>query len=424
MDVIIPYQPRHWATRLHDTHKRWIVLVLHRRAGKTVAVLNHLQRDALRIPDSRFAYIAPFYKQAKNIAWDLLKHYAQPVPGVQFNESELSVKYPNGSKLTLYGADNPDSLRGIALWGVAFDEYSQQPSNIFTEIIRPSLADHQGYAIWIGTPKGKNELYRLYEHGKTDDGWLSLLLTAEDTRLIPESELADARKLMSEDEYTQEFLCSFEASVKGAYYAKEIAQARKENRIKLVPYDPALKVHLVSDLGVGQAFATGFYQKSGGETRMIDYWEGSNTDGIPQAIKVFREKPYVYGKWFLPHDAEAHSIDTGKTRVQTAKELWPNIDIEIVSRLSVDDGISKGRLMFPRLWINEQKCEKWLDYISQYRQEWDDEKGMFKEKPLHDFTSHAGDIHRYAAVIEDQMTNEIYQAYKQPEWVPETSYFN
>jgi phage terminase large subunit len=424
MVVTIPYAPRQWADKLHNTNKRWVVLVLHRRAGKTVAVLNHLQRDALRIPNSRFAYIAPFYKQAKNIAWDLLKFYAQPIPNVQFNEAELSVKYPNGSKLTLYGADNPDSLRGIALWGVAFDEYSQQPSNIFTEIIRPALADHAGYAIWIGTPKGKNELYRLYEHGKTDDAWLSLLLTVEDTRLLPESELEDARKLMSEDEYAQEFLCSFDASIKGAYYAKELAQARKENRIKLVPYDPALKVHTVWDLGVGQALGIGFYQKSGGETRMIDYFEGSNSDGIPQAVKALQNKPYVYGKHFLPHDAEARSVDTGKTRVQTARELWPAAEFEIIPQLSVDDGIAKGKLLFPRLWVDEKHCQTWLDYVAQYRQEWDDERGMFKEKPLHDFTSHAADVHRYAATIEDQMTNDNFKPYQQPAWEAETSYFN
>lgn len=407
MDVVtIPYAPRSWANRLHNSAKRWIVLVLHRRAGKTVAVLNHLQRDALKTPESRFAYIAPYYKQAKNIAWDLLKHYAQPIPGVQFNESELSVKYPNGSKLSLYGADNPDSLRGIALWGVAFDEYSQQPSNIFTEIIRPALADHSGYAIWIGTPKGKNELFRLYEYGKIDDKWLSILLTAEDTRILPESELEDARKLMSEDEYAQEFMCSFEAAIKGAYYAKELATARKEGRIKLVPYDPALKVHMVSDLGVGQAFATGFYQRSGGELRMIDYWEGTNTDGIPQAVKAAKEKPYVYGKWFLPHDAEANSIDTGQTRVKTVKDLWSNIEVVIIPKLSVDDGISKARLVFPRQWFDEKKCEKFLDHLALYRQEWDDDKGMFKERPLHDYTSHAGDLERYVSIIEDQMIND------------------
>jgi len=430
-EVIIPYKPREWAKEVHDTAKRWIVLVLHRRCGKTVFVLNHLQRDALKIPNSRWAYIAPFYKQAKNIAWDLLKFYARPIPGVKFNESELSVTYPNGSKLQLYGADNPDSLRGIALWGCAFDEYSQQPSNIFTEVIRPALSDHQGYAIWIGTPKGKNNLFKLYK-GLDNDGktrtdledWLRVLLTVDDTQLLPEKELESARASMTPDEYAQEYLCSFEAAIKGAYYSKELSDARKQGRIKLVPYDPALKVHLVSDLGVGQNFATGFYQRTGGETRMIDYWEGENTDGIPQAIKAFQNKPYIYGKWFLPHDAEANSIDTGKTRVQTIKDLWAGIETEIVPKLSVDDGIAKGKLMFPHLWIDEQNCERFLDYIAQYQQEWDDKKGMYKENPRHDFTSHAGDVHRYASVIEDKMTNETYKPYTQPAWEAETSYFN
>ncbi len=423
MVTTIPYAPREWANKLHNTGNRWIVLVLHRRAGKTVAVLNHIQRDALKTPNSRFAYIAPFYKQAKNIAWDLLKYYAQPIPGVQFNESELSVKYPNGSKLQLYGADNPDSLRGIALWGVAFDEYSQQPSNIFTEIIRPALADHQGYAIWIGTPKGKNELYRLYEHGKNDPAWMSLLLTVEDTKLLPEAELEDARSLMSEDEYAQEFLCSFDASIKGAYYADELALARKQGRIKLVPYDPVLKVHTVWDLGVGQALGIGFYQRVGSELHMIDYWEGSHKDGIPQAIKALQNKSYIYGKHFLPHDAEGTESGTGKTRVATARELWPAAQFEVIPKLMIDDRIQRGKLMMARMWFDEQNCQIFLDYLAQYHREWDDNKGMFLEKPFHDFTSHAADVHSYAAVIEDQMTNEDIKPYIQPQWEADTQYY-
>ena len=161
MNVKIPYRPREWANQFHDTDKRWIILVCHRRAGKTTASLNHLQRDALTIPNSRFAYVAPTYKMAKNVAWDMAKTYARVIPGHEFNEAELTVKYPNGSKLTLYGADNPDSLRGLGLWGVIFDEYGMQPSNIFTEVIRPALADHKGYGIWIGTPKGKNDFWLL-----------------------------------------------------------------------------------------------------------------------------------------------------------------------------------------------------------------------------------------------------------------------
>jgi hypothetical protein len=413
MVITVQYQPRKWAETLHDSVKRWICLVLHRRAGKTTAVLNHLQRDCLRTSDAQFAYIAPTYKQAKRVAWDIVKRISADIPGIDYNESELTVKYPNGSKLFLVGSDNPDSLRGLALWGVGFDEYSQQPSNIFSEIISKALADHLGYAIFFGTPKGKNEFHRVYQNAKNNPEWTVVFRTIDDSLRDETGEtinnlrvaLEDDRKLVAQglmtiDEFNQEWYCSFEAAIKGAYYAKEIAEARK-GRIKLVPYDPALKVHIVSDLGVGQSFATGFYQKSGSEFRKIDFWQGKNTDGIPQAIKAFKDKPYIYGKWFLPHDAEANSIDTGKTRVQTIKELWQNIEVVIVPKLSVDDGIAKGKLAFSRLWIDEKNCQYWLDCIAQYHQEWDENRGMFLEKPYHDFTSHPADEWRYAVVAED-----------------------
>ena len=183
--ITIPYKPRDYFNALHNAKERWIVIVAHRRAGKTTAVLNHLQRDAIRTPKSKYGYIAPTYKQAKNVAWDILKDCSRPIPRISINESELRVDYPNGSRITLYGADNPDSLRGVGLHGVAFDEYSQQPSNIYSEIIRPALADNKGYAIWIGTPKGKNEFYRLFRKARSGiENWLGILLTVEDTDII------------------------------------------------------------------------------------------------------------------------------------------------------------------------------------------------------------------------------------------------
>jgi len=390
--IQIPYKPREWTKSLHEDKERWKVVVAHRRAGKTVATLNHLQRDALTIPNSRFAYIAPTYKQSKNIAWDLLKYYARPIPGVKFNEAELRVDYPNGSRITLYGADNPDSLRGLGLWGVGFDEYSQQPSNIFTEIIRPALADHKGYAIWIGTPKGKNEFYRLYELGKKEENWLALFLTVDDTKLISEEELKDARKLMSEDEYQQEWFCSFEASIQGAYYAKEIAKAREEGRICSVPYDEFAEVHTWWDIGIGDSTAIGFFQRVGREWHWIDYYEASG-EGLEFYVKMLKDKDYNYGKHYVPHDAKAREKGSGKSYVEVGKEL--GINFEIVPKLSIFQGINTVRMKFNTLWIDEKKCEKGLDALSQYRKEWNDKMGCFKTNPLHDWTSHAADMIRY-----------------------------
>ena len=410
-EIIIPYQPRTWAKNLHDNTKRWKVIVAHRRCGKSTAALNHLQRSALQEPQSRYAYISPTYKQSKNIAWELIKHYAQPIPNIQFNESELTVKYPNGSRLTLYGADNPDSLRGIGLWGVVFDEYSQQPSNIFTEIIRPALADHSGYAIWIGTPKGKNEFYRLYAGIGKDSkkienferDWLSLLLTVDDTHIISTQELDDARSIMSEDEFQQEWYCSFEAAIKGAYYAKELRETREQGRIKNIPHDKSLPVHTWWDLGIGDATAIGFFQIVGMEWRMIDYYETSG-EGLAHYAQVLQKKGYIYGEHYAPHDIEVRELGSGKSRLEMASSL--GIRFKVAPNIRIEDGINAVRTRFNTLWFDTDKCAYFLDALALYQKEWDDKQGQFKAHPLHDWTSHAADMLRYWAVTNFKTENK------------------
>ena len=432
--ITIPYKPRKWAKAFHGAVPRWIVLVLHRRAGKTTAILNHLQRDALRVDGSAYAFIAPTYKQAKRIAWDILKDIARVVPGADANEAELIMRYPNGSKIFLAGSENVDSLRGISLWGGGQDESSQQPSNLFTEVISKALADHLGYWIWAGTPKGKNGFHRTYQIARGNPDQYTVVFKTIDATIAEEEgetvnnlrqALEDDRRLvslgeMTQEEFDQEWYCSFEAAIKGAYYARQLAQARTDGRIKIVPYDPVLKVHTVWDLGVGKNLAIGFYQRTRNETRMIDYWQGTEKDGIPQAAKALKDKPYVYGKHFAPHDIRATEQGTGVTKLETAKKL--DIIFEVVPSIGVDNGINAGRLFFARLWVDDKKCEYWVDAIAQYRQEWDEKRGMFIEKPYHDWTSHPADVHRYAAIVEEQMTNEEPAVYKQPDYEPLSMY--
>ena len=291
----------------------------------------------------------------------------------------------------------------MGLWGVIFDEYSQQPSNIFTEIIRPALADHKGYAIWIGTPKGKNDFYRLYEQSKNDDKWLGILLDVHKTGLIDDEELADSKKIMTDDEYNQEWFCSFEAAIKGAYYAEELSKARKDGRITKVDYDSSLPVYTIWDLGISDAMAIIFVQKYNQEVRMIDYYENSGK-GLDHYAKILEKKPYVYARHIAPHDIQVRELTTGKTRKQIAVNY--GIDFYVQPKFPISDGINAGRLMFPRLWIDEVKCLKWLDYIAQYCKEWDDSKGMFKDTPLHNFTSHAADAYRYTALAENLMNDD------------------
>ncbi len=378
------------------------MVVAHRRAGKTTATLNHLIRDAIRNNGTKYAFIAPTYKQAKNVAWDILKHYASKIEGVKFNEAELRADFLNESRITLYGSDNPDALRGMGLWGVVFDEYSQQPTNIFSEIIRPALADHQGYAIWIGTPQGKNEFYRLYKTAQQGGAWLGMLLTVDDTGLINSKELADSRKIMTQDEYQQEWFCSFEASVKGAYYAEELEKARTEKRITKVDWEQEMPVYTVWDLGISNAMAIGFFQKVNQEIRMIDYVEANN-QGLNYFVKLLQNKKYTYGRHIAPHDIQVRELTTGKSRLELAENL--GIKFEVLPNIPISDGIHAGKLMFRRLWVDETRCQQWLDYIGQYHQEWDEKKGMFKDMPCHDFTSNAADMYKYAALGENLMTN-------------------
>lgn len=438
--VEVPYKPRNWARRFHAAYGRWSVLVMHRRAGKTTAVLNHHQRAALDdgweserlrflepsftkadiqelLRNRKYGHILPTLTQARAVAWGPLKYYAAGVTGHKPNEQDMSITYPNGNVVRLFGADNPDALRGHAFSGVSFDEYSQQPPNIFGEVISKALADHLGYAVFIGTIKGKNHLWRTYQAGKGDPAWFALwqdvdaTLSSEDgaTIMAIRRAMQDdldliAKGLMTQEEFDQEWYLSETAAIKGAYYAKQLMAARKERRIGFVPYDPALLVHDVWDLGKGPNLVVGMYQRFGREVRMIDREEGDPNEAIPQMIARLQRKPYVFGKHLGPHDINAMDLGTGKTRFATAKALgW---EFTTVRDIGVDDGISAGRLMFSRLWIDETKCQTFIDAIGQYRQEWDEKRGVFRDIPYHDWTSHDADMYRYAAVAEELMTND------------------
>lgn len=341
----------------------------------------------------------------------------RPIPSLDTNEVDLKVKFPNGSTITLYGADNPDSLRGIVLHGVVFDEYSQQPSNIFTEIIQATLATTGGYSIWIGTPKGKNQLYDLYQKALANPSeYLTIFKTIEDTiaeETGPTVEklkgaLEDAQKLviaglMTEDELRQEFYCSFEASIKGAYYSTEIERARAEGRIKPVPYDSGLLVYTVWDLGYGDSTAIGFYQKDGAQIRMIDYYEDSGK-AFPFYKTIIDNRGYTYGQHFAPHDSSHHEFQTGMTLIQFAAKL--GVHFSRVPEIGIEAGINSGRLALNRMVLDASKTEEFLDKLAQYHKEWDDKRGSFKDRPKHDFTSHAADVHRYMGIVEPEFSND------------------
>lgn len=394
VELVSPYAVRDQFRPLHNRNTRWFIGVAHRRAGKTVADINELVIGATKcqLPNPRFAYVAPQLNQAKDIAWVYLKEYTAFLKP-RINESELWVELPGGARIRIYGADNPDRLRGIYLDGVVLDEFGDMDPTIWTQVIRPALSDRKGWACFIGTPKGKNTFHRLWTEAEDDPDWTRLMLKASSTGLLDAKELADARRMMSEDEYAQEYECSFEAAVKGAYYGKEMNDA--EERITSVPYDPRLPVHTAWDLGVADSTVIWFVQVAGRETRFIDCLKGEGV-GLDWYAKELQSRDYVWGNHYLPHDVEVRELGTGKSRKEVLAGL--GIKATVCPNIPLADGIQAVRMLLPTCWFDKAKCSQGIEALRMYRREYDEKRQEYRLNPFHDWTSHYADAARYFAV--------------------------
>jgi len=398
--ITIPYSPRRAFKAFHNRRQRWACLVAHRRAGKTVACINDLIKRALTEgkENGRYAYIAPYYSQAKSIAWDYLLRFSAEVR-TNANASELWVELLNGARIRLFGADNPDALRGLYLDGVILDEYADMKPRIWGEIIRPLLADREGWAVFIGTPKGHNSFYDIWRTANHSESWFATSIKASTSGLLPLSELEDAKRGMTPDQYEQEFECSFEAAILGAYYGQEMRTAEESGRVCSVPYDPAMPVYTAWDLGFHDDTAIWFYQVTHGEIHCIDFYSASGLS-IPDYAEAVIERGYKYAKHWLPHDARAKTLASGGRSIieQLAAHVGGIAKLAIVPSLSVQDGIQAARVMLPRVWFDREKCGEAVELLKQYQREWDDDKKAFREKPRHDFTSHCADAFRMLAL--------------------------
>lgn len=422
--VEIDYTPREPFRAYHDSQKRYSLTVAHRRAGKTVARINRLIRSAAMCsqPNPRFGYLAPYFIQAKDIAWGYLKQYARPVMalGGKVNESELSVQFGhNGAQIRLYGAENAERLRGLYFDGLAADEAQDIPPSVLTQIIMPALADRQGWLDLSGTPKGwGNLLGATFKRVQGDADWFVQVLKASHTGLIPPDELARLRKSMPENEYLQEFECSFDAAITGAYYAPEFQKAEAEGRITSVPHDPVLRTHTAWDLGVSDSTCIWFWQQLGREIRVIDYYEASGY-GLDHYARVLDGKGYLYGKHWAPHDIAVRELGSGKSRLETAQLL--GISFDVAPNIPIKDGIDATRMTIPRMWIDAKRCASGLDALRQYREKTDDKRGIAMG-PLHDWTSHAADGFRYLCVALQEIQaptarRERPQQFRQQAWM-------
>lgn len=401
LEIVIPYDPRPLQREIHEREQRFGLLVCHRRFGKTVAAVNDLIRGAVtcthRAP--RFAYLAPLYRQAKQVAWDYVRHYTRPIPGMRYWDSELRADFPNGARISLYGSDNPDALRGIYLDGVVLDEYAQMPPTLWGEVILPTLADRQGWALFIGTPKGHNAFWTLYEEHRQDAEWYVRVLKASETGYVSEEELALQRKQMSPEQYEQEYECSWTAAIKGAYYGKLMEEAESAGRIREIEADRGVAVETWWDLGIGDPTAIWFVQR-GPEVRVLDYYESSGQP-LSHYVQVLRDKReahgWVYGDCVVPHDMRQRSLSTGETRLDTLRSL--GVDrISVIDIHKREDGIEAVRRLIPQCWFHGVRCRNGLDALRLYRAQYDERVGTLKNVPVPDWTSHAADAFRYGAM--------------------------
>jgi len=430
------YTPRPHQAWLHSVLRRFNVLVCHRRFGKTVFALNEMIDKGFRCDkhNPRYAYIAPTYTQAKRVAWDYLKEYLRDTPGVKTYEQELRVDIPRPKRrdtlrFSLLGADNPDSIRGVYLDGCILDEYAQCDPGLWGEVVFPALTDRVGWAVFIGTPKGQNHFYDIYNVARRfqlgafsdqdlinwelqdateeelkaiSDMWFATIQSADKTKILDKPTLEMSRAIMSEEEFAQEFGCSFTAALVGAYYGKAMNIARAEGRIGNIPVEADTPVHTFWDLGYSDTTAIWFLQIVGKEYRLIDYYETSGQE-IAHYVQHLQSKPYVYGDHYVPHDASKTSLQTGRSMLETMRNL--GLRPQILPREPVVDGINAVRHLLPNCWFDEKNCLRGIEALCNYEKKYDAKNKVFQKTPLHNWASNGADAFRYLAMASRRLSN-------------------
>ena len=369
--------------------KKRAIAVYHRRGGKDLTCWNILIEKALE-KKAVYYYVFPSYAQARKAFWDNIteegKTYHDYVPAQLLSkkwENEMKLKLSNGSMLQVLGSDHYDAIRGTNPAGAVLSEYAYQNPRIWTAILDSILEKNGGWAIFNSTPQGKNHFYDLYEYAKTDPEWYQGLFTIDDTGLIDPRSIEKKRKQgVSEEMIQQEYYCSFSAGVIGSYYGKQIDIMEKEGRIGHVPYDRNRLVYTSFDIGYNDATSIIWFQIRGNEILIIDHYENSGYE-TGHYLDILRERGYNYAKHFAPHDGEAHNT-TGTTYERVAREGGFTLTI-LKREMRIMDGIERTRGIFPRMFIDREKCEYLVKCLLQYHSEWDERAQVFRNRPKHDW---------------------------------------
>lgn len=417
MEVTIPanFKPRWYQLdylREIDTGKiKRFYKVWHRRSGKDLTDMAIAAKRMVEVK-GLVSYVFPTLTQGRDVLWKGMTR-----EGIRFidlipsrfmvgkpNDTRMTIETKNGSIFRVDGADNPDRLRGGNPQTVIFSEWSEHDPYAW-DVVRPILAENGGIAIFNLTPKGENHAYEMFQMAEKSDSWWSQVLTVEDTKAISEevlkTELAEIIEKNGDDAiYQQEYMCSFTTPVQGSYYGAQMKRAEKEGRISGVPYQTESLVNTYWDLGIDDSTTIWFTQNIGREIHLVDYYETSG-EGLAYYKKILEEKGYLYGEHWAPHDIQVRELGTGKSRIETAREL--GINFMVAPKLSIEDGIEAGRNILSRCWFDREKCQRGMTALKSYHKEWDEKNKTYKNHPKHDWSSHGADAFRIMAVSHQQI---------------------
>jgi phage terminase large subunit len=392
--ITIPYVPREHFKSLHASSKRWIFVVAHRRAGKTVALCNQVIRKALEnkrpFPPPRYAYIGPSFAQAKDLVWGYYKHYTSVLPQVKVTEGDLQIILSNGAMINLYGGSAAyERMRGLYFDGVVADEYPLLNPSMLGSVIRPCLADYQGWAVISGTSAGDDHFHELKKRAEKEfDQWDLYSIPVTQTDALLEEEVREMRKDMTSDEFAREMMCSFDAPIEGSYYGEVLNDISLAGQITGVPYDPNALVFTSWDLGIDDETVVWFLQRCGRELHVIDFLQNTGK-GLEFYVNQIKAKPYAYGCHVLPHDIKARELGTGVSRKEVLDAMLPNLFV--CPPHTVEDGISATRANIRMMWIDKVRCEPGVMALRNYHK-------TAAGKPHHNWASHAADALRYGCV--------------------------
>lgn len=394
--------------------------VWHRRFGKDEVFLHWACVAAHQRP-ATYWHMLPEYSQGRKAIWTAVN----PHTGIRrideafphelranTNDNEMFIRFKCGSTWQVVGSDSYNSTVGSPPAGVTFSEWALSNPAAWA-YLGPILAENGGWAAFITTSRGRNHAKSLLDMARGNKDWFAEVLTVEDTGAIPlhivEAQRSEYHAIFGEDAgdalIEQEYYCSFEAAVLGAYWGKQLAEAERQGRICEVNVDRNLPVDVAWDIGVDDAMALWCYQitlNNNGrpEINVVDYYEQSG-QGFDHFCDWLKERNYRGIDW-VPHDAKVREPGApgARTRIESLRLLGRTIGRSpaLAPDQKLMDGINAARQTIPYARFDAKRCAEGLDCLREYKAEWDPDARVFKKTPAHNWASHGADAWRYLSL--------------------------